>query len=81
MTTVPVLSRDCVASLKRWMVRDTLGQRIASQMDAMEVVDDRTFRIRLNKPFPLMLFALGKNGTNVPVMMPERIASQDPFRS
>ncbi|WP_158744142.1 ABC transporter substrate-binding protein [Acidisphaera sp. L21] len=76
----PVLARDCVASLKRWMVRDTLGQRLASQMDAIETVDDRNFRIRLKKPFPLMLFALGKNGTNVPVIMPERIASLDPFK-
>ncbi len=77
----PVLSRDCVASLKRWMVRDTLGQRLKSQMDVIEVVDDRSFRIRLNKPFPLMLFALGKNGTNIPVMMPERIANGDPFKA
>jgi peptide/nickel transport system substrate-binding protein len=76
----PVLSRDCVASLKRWMARDSLGQRLNAQMDAIEAVDDRNFRIRLNKPFPLMLFALGKNGTNVPVIMPERIASGDPFK-
>ncbi len=26
----PVLARDCVASLERWMVRDTTGQRIKS---------------------------------------------------
>ncbi len=76
----PVLARDCVASLKRWMARDTLGARLKRQTDAIEVIDDRSFRFRLNKPFPLMLFALGKNGTNVPVMMPERLASQDPFR-
>ncbi len=76
----PVLARDCIASLKRWMARDTLGVTIAGLTDAMEVVDDRSFRIRLKKPFPLMLFALGKNGTNIPVIMPERIASQDPFK-
>ena len=77
----PVLSRDCVASLNRWMVRDSLGQRLKAQMDAIEVVDDRSFRIRLTKPFPLMLFALGKNGTNIPVIMPERVASGDPFKA
>ena len=76
----PVLSRDCVASLKRWMARDTLGQRLKRQLNAIEVVDDRKFRIRVEKPFPLMLFALGKNGTNIPVIMPERIANGDPFK-
>lgn len=75
----PVLARDCVVSLKRWMARDTLGVRLKAQTDAIETIDDRSFRIRLNKPFPLMLFALGKNGTNIPVMMPERLASGDPF--
>ena len=77
----PVLARDCVASINRWMARDVLGQRLRSQMDAMEATDDRTFRIRLNKPFPLMLFALGKSSTNVPVIMPERIAATDPFKT
>ena len=77
----PVLSRDCVASLTRWMARDTLGVRLKGQTDAMEVVDDRTFRIRLAKPFPLMLLALGKNSTNIPVIMPERLAATDPFKT
>ena len=76
----PVLSRDVVASLKRWMVRDTMGQRIMATMDAMEMPDDRTIRIRLNKPFPKMLFALGKNNAPVAEIMPERIAKTDPFQ-
>ena len=77
----PVLSRDCVASVKRWMARDTLGVRLKKQLNVIEVIDDRKFRIRLEKPFPLMPFALGKNGTNIPVMMPERLANTDPFKS
>jgi peptide/nickel transport system substrate-binding protein len=76
----PVLARDCVASLKRWMVRDTLGQRLKKQMDEIAAVDDRSFRIRLNKPFPLMLFAFGKTGTNILAIMPERLANSDPFK-
>jgi peptide/nickel transport system substrate-binding protein len=75
-----VLAKDCVASLKRWMARDTLGVRLKKQLNAIEVIDDRSFRIQLEKPFPLMLFALGKNGTNIPVIMPERIANGDPFK-
>jgi peptide/nickel transport system substrate-binding protein len=77
----PVLSKDCLASLKRWMARDTLGVRLKRQLNAIELIDDRSFRIRLEKPFPLMLFALGKNSTNIPVIMPERIANGDPFKS
>ncbi len=76
----PVLSRDVVASLNRWMVRDTMGQRIKATLDAMEMPDDRTIKIRLNKPFPKMLFALGKNNAPVAEIMPERIAQTDPFK-
>jgi peptide/nickel transport system substrate-binding protein len=76
----PVLSRDVVASLNRWMVRDTMGQIIKARMDALEALDDRTFRFRLNKPFTKMLFALGKNNAPVALIMPERIARTDPFQ-
>ncbi len=76
----PVLSRDVMASLNRWMVRDTMGQRIKASLAAMEAVDDRTVRLRLTKPFPKMLFALGKNNAPVAEIMPERIAKTDPFQ-
>ena len=76
----PVLSKDVVASLKRWMVRDTMGQRIMASLDAIEALDDRTVGLRLNKPFPKMLFALGKNNAPVAEIMPERIAKTDPFQ-
>lgn len=75
-----VTTRDVVASLNRWMVRDTMGQVIKSRLDALEAVDDRTFRFRLNKPFTKMLFALGKNNAPVALIMPERIAKTDPFQ-
>jgi len=75
----PVLARDVIASLNRWMARDTMGQRIKASMDAFEAPDDRTVRMRLNKPFPKMLFALGKNNAPVALIMPERIAKTDPF--
>jgi len=76
----PVLTRDVIASLDRWMVRDPLGQMIKAQMDAMEAVDDRSFRIRLRAPFPKMLYALGKNQSPVACIMPERVARTDPFK-
>ncbi len=76
----PVLARDVVASLNRWMARDTMGQRIKATLDDMVAVDDRTVRIKLNKPFPKMLFALGKGNAPVAEIMPERIAKTDPFQ-
>jgi peptide/nickel transport system substrate-binding protein len=71
-----VLSRDCIASLQRWGKRDGFGQRLISQTAEMKVVDDKTFTIRLTKPFPVMGYALGANGC---FMMPERIAKTDAF--
>lgn len=76
----PVLARDAVASVKRWLFRDTMGAMIRTQLDAVEVIDDRSFRIRLNKPFTKMLFALGKASTPACFIMPERIANTDPFK-
>jgi len=76
----PVRAADVVASLTRWMARDGMGGRIKDRLDALEALDDRTFRIRLNRPFPKMLFALGKGSTPVAFIMPERIAKSDPFK-
>ena len=76
----PVLSRDAVASLKRWIVRDPMGQIIAKQLTALDAVDDQSFRFRLTKPFPKMLYALGKANPPLTIIMPERIANTDPFK-
>lgn len=76
----PVLARDCIASIKRWAVRDAMGQMIAARLASADVIDDRTFRLRLNAPFPKMLFALGKSSSPTCLMMPERIAMTDPFK-
>jgi peptide/nickel transport system substrate-binding protein len=77
----PVLAKDVVASIKRWWVRDApMGVPISKKTDALEAVDDKTFRFRLNTPYPKMLFALGKSSTPVLFIMPERIAATDPFK-
>src|SRR5271163_4593510 len=57
----PVLSKDVVASLSRWAVRDPMGQMIIALQQELTAVDDRTFKWVLKKPFPKMLLALGKN--------------------
>ena len=48
--------------------------------DELSAPDDRTIRFRLSRPFPLLPAALGKAAIQAPFMMPERLASQDPFK-
>ncbi|MFC4168505.1 ABC transporter substrate-binding protein [Teichococcus aestuarii] len=75
-----VLARDCAASLDRWARRDTFGQSLAARVAEWGTADDRTIRIRLHRPFPLMLEALAKSAAIIPFMMPERLARTDPFK-
>jgi peptide/nickel transport system substrate-binding protein len=70
----PVRAADCIASLKRWMVRDVMGQGLAKVLQDFEVVDDLSFRMRLKEPYGLVLETLGKPTTPA-YIMPERIAS------
>lgn len=76
----PVLSRDVVASLARWSVRDPMGQMIRARQQELVAVDDRNFRWVLKQPFPKMLLALAKNNAPCTFIMPERIARTDPFQ-
>ena len=76
----PVRAQDCAPSLARWSARDTFGQSVAKAVDAWGAVDDRTIRITLKKPFPLLIAALAAPNGNA-FMMPERLASTDPFKA
>ena len=75
-----VLARDCVASIKRWGARDPFGQTLIAYTDELSAPDDKTIRFRLKKSFALLPDALGKPGSNFCAMMPERLASTDPFK-
>ncbi len=75
----PVLARDCAASLRRWGRRDSFGQALMAATDELSAPDDRTLRFRLKRPFPLLADALGKTGSNMPGIMPERLARTDAF--
>jgi peptide/nickel transport system substrate-binding protein len=76
----PVRAQDCAASLARWSRRDTFGQSLGALVEAWEAADDRTLRIRLKSPFPMLIDALAKPAAVVPFIMPERIARTDPFQ-
>src|SRR5262245_56385120 len=75
----PVRSADCIASVDRWAKRDALGQKLAELTDSWSAVDDKTFALKLKKPFALTLDALAKPSSNVPFIMPERVAKTDAF--
>jgi peptide/nickel transport system substrate-binding protein len=77
----PVRSADCIASIERWAKRDALGQKLAEATEAWSAVTDKTFKLKLKKAFPLTLEALAKPSSNVPFIMPERIAKTDPFKN
>ena len=76
----PVRAADCVASIERWAKRDPFGQKMIEAVASMADTDDKNFTIVLKAPFPLLLNALGKLSSNVPFMMPERLASTDAFQ-
>jgi peptide/nickel transport system substrate-binding protein len=46
-----VTTHDVIPSLKRWMVRNTLGQTLAKFIEAVDATDDKSFVIRLKEPF------------------------------
>ncbi|MBS0337219.1 MAG: ABC transporter substrate-binding protein [Proteobacteria bacterium] len=73
----PVRSADCIASVERWAKRDVLGQKLAEMTESWTAVNDSTFRLKLKKPFAFVLEALGKPSSNVPFIMPERVAKTD----
>lgn len=74
----PVRAQDCAASLARWARRDVFGQFLDARVERWGAADDRTVEIRLARPFPAMLDALGKSFAQAPFIMPERIARTDP---
>jgi len=75
----PVLARDCMASLNRWGKRDAFGSVLMATTEELSAPSDKTIRFRLKTPFPLLPAALATI-TNMPCVMPERLARTDPFQ-
>src|SRR3984893_12353270 len=69
----PVVSEDCVESLKRWGKRDRFGQLLMAHTGTIAPIDKNTFTIELAEHFGPVLDALGS--TRPAFMMPARIAS------
>ena len=74
----PVTAEDCAASIKRWGARDSVGQKLMSFVETISASDAKTIVIKLKSPTGLVLIGLGKPSSNVPFMMPKRVADTDP---
>src|SRR6202049_2492754 len=77
----PVTTRDVIASLKRWMVRDVLGQAMSPFVEEFAAVDDKTFVLRLKQPFGFVETALAISAGTAPVIMREKDAATDPYKN
>jgi peptide/nickel transport system substrate-binding protein len=71
----PVVAEDCVESLNRWMKKDRFGRLLAAHGPKVVAADRKTFTLELSERFGPVLEALGKPSSNVPFMMPARIAA------
>lgn len=65
---------DCVASINRWSKRDPFGVRMAGLLEEMKPIDDKSFEIRLKRPYAHMLYGLGATTCFI---RPERLAKTD----
>jgi len=70
----PVTGEDVIASLARWGKRDAMGQKLMTFVERMDAPSPGTFRIFLREPCGFVLEALGKPSSNVPFVMPKRVA-------
>src|SRR5437764_7145713 len=70
----PVTGEDVVASLERWGKRDAMGQKLMSFVERMDAPASNTLRIFLREACGFVVEALGKPSSNVPFIMPKRVA-------
>jgi peptide/nickel transport system substrate-binding protein len=77
----PVTAEDCVASIKRWGAKDSMGQKLMGVVADLSAPDAKTIKMVLKEPYGLVLQSLGKSSSNVPFMMPKAVASTDSIGS
>jgi peptide/nickel transport system substrate-binding protein len=70
----PVTGDDVAASIARWGKRDGMGQVLMSFVDSMGSDGDSVFVINLKQPYGLVIDSLSKPSSNVPFIMPKRLA-------
>ena len=71
----PVTGEDVAASIARWGERDGMGQVLMSFVDSMsQGARANEFVINLKEPYGLVIDSLAKPSSNVPFIMPKRLA-------
>jgi peptide/nickel transport system substrate-binding protein len=70
----PVTAEDCIASIRRWGKRDSMGQKLMEFTKDLVADGEKSFRLILKEPYGLVLASLGKPSSNTPFMMPKRMA-------
>jgi len=76
----PVTGDDVIASLARWGKRDSMGVALMGFVERMDSPTPDSFRIFLREACSFLLEALGKPSSNVPFIMPKRVAETDAFK-
>ncbi|MGH7159673.1 MAG: ABC transporter substrate-binding protein [Acetobacteraceae bacterium] len=76
----PVTAADCVASIRRWAVRNSGGQMMMEFVTDLSAKDDKTFVLALKQPFGLTVPAFAATSTPDCFMMPKKVAETDPFQ-
>ncbi len=74
-----VTTKDVVASVKRWMIRDGIGRRLAGVLASLDAVDEKTFVFKLKQPYSWVEYSLGNHAGNYPAIMREKEALIDPM--
>ncbi|WP_245243008.1 ABC transporter substrate-binding protein [Pararhodobacter sp. SW119] len=76
----PVTGEDVAASIARWGERDAMGQLLMSFVADMGQDDEdaNVFVMTLSEPYGLVIDSLAKPSSNVPFIMPARLAANTP---
>jgi peptide/nickel transport system substrate-binding protein len=75
-----VTTADVIPSLRRWMERDQVGAKLLAATASLDPVDHGTFELKLNKPYPNLLFSLGSGSGKLPVIMRAKDLEGDPAK-
>jgi peptide/nickel transport system substrate-binding protein len=60
--------------LKRWGRNDAMGQKLMDFTASIDVIDAKSFALKLKEPYGLVLESIGKPSSLTPFMMPKRLA-------
>ena len=76
----PVTGEDVAASIARWGERDAMGQLLMTFVEEMgqDEDDENVFVMTLTEPYGLVIDSLAKPSSNVPFIMPARLAAETP---